>query len=99
MIVAPSERNPTLTRNYRILYNMTMTITVEEATTSLLDLLERVSHGEDFTILKDGREVARLLPSITSLPPRVPGTAAGMIKIASDFDAPLPDDILVGFQG
>ena len=36
---------------------MTMSITVEEATTSLLDLLKRVSHGEDFTILKDGREI------------------------------------------
>lgn len=78
---------------------MTMTITVEEANTSLLDLLDRVSRGEDFTILKDGREVARLLPSIASLPPRVPGTAAGMIKIAPDFDDPLPDDILAGFEG
>ena len=78
---------------------MTMSITVEEASTSLLDLLERVSQGEDFTILKDGLEVARLLPSISSLPPRVPGTAAGMIKIAPDFDAPLPDDILRGFEG
>ena len=78
---------------------MTMTITVEEANASLLDLLDRVSRGEDFTIIKDGREVARLLPSISSLPPRVPGTAAGMIKIAPDFDAPLPDDILAGFEG
>jgi len=78
---------------------MTMTVTVEEATTSLLDLLERVSRGEDFTILKDGLEVARLLPSTASLPPRVPGTAVGMIKIAPDFDDPLPDDILTGFEG
>ena len=78
---------------------MTMSITVEEATTSLLDLLKRVSHGEDFTILKDGREIARLSPSPASLPPRVPGTAAGMIKIAPDFDDPLPDDILAGFEG
>ena len=69
---------------------MTMSITVEEATTSLLDLLERVGHGEDFTILKHGRAIARLLPP-ASLPPRVPGTAAGMIKIAPDFDNPLPD--------
>ena len=53
-----------------------MSITVEEANTSLLDLLERVRHGEEFRILKDGLEVARLLPSIASLPLRVPGTAA-----------------------
>ena len=78
---------------------MTMSITVEEATISLLDLLERVSNGEDFTILKDGREIAQLSPSPNTLPPRVPGTAVGMIKIAPDFDDPLPEDILAGFEG
>jgi antitoxin (DNA-binding transcriptional repressor) of toxin-antitoxin stability system len=69
---------------------MTVNITVEEASSHLLDLLDRVSHGEDFAILKDGREIARLLPSQPPLPPRVPGTAAGLIKIAPDFAIPLP---------
>ena len=32
------------------------------------------------------------------LPPRVPGTAIGMITIASDFDDDLPDDILDAFE-
>jgi len=78
---------------------MTVSISIEEANTSLLDLLELLCHGEEFTILKDGQEIARLLPSTPVLPPRVPGTAAGMIKISPDFDAPLPDDILAGFEG
>lgn len=33
-----------------------------------------------------------------SLPPRVPGTALGMITIAPDFDDDLPDDILDAFE-
>ncbi len=35
-----------------------MSITIEEATTSLLDLLDRVDKGEEITIIKDGREIA-----------------------------------------
>ena len=33
-----------------------------------------------------------------SLPPRVPGTAIGMITIAPDFNDDLPDDILDAFE-
>jgi hypothetical protein len=32
------------------------------------------------------------------LPPRVPGTAIGMITIAPNFDDDLPDDILDAFE-
>ncbi|BDA66156.1 toxin-antitoxin system, antitoxin component, PHD family [Calothrix sp. PCC 7716] len=77
---------------------MTINITVEEATTSLLEMLSRVSKGEEVSILKDGQQIARLLPALPTLPPRVPGTAAGMIKIMPDFDDPLPDDILEAFE-
>ena len=77
---------------------MTMSITIEEVTTSLLDLLDRVSKGEEITILKDGQQIARLVPPLPALPPRVPGTAAGMITIAPDFDDSLPDDILAAFE-
>ena len=33
-----------------------------------------------------------------SLPPRVPGTAIGMVTIAPDFDDDLPDDVLDAFE-
>ena len=77
---------------------MTVSITIEEATTNLLDLLDRVNKGEEITILKDGQQIARLVPPLPTLPPRVPGTATGMIIIAPDFDEPLPDDILAAFE-
>jgi hypothetical protein len=35
---------------------------------------------------------------IVSLPPRVPGTALGMITIGPGFDDDLPDDILDAFE-
>jgi antitoxin (DNA-binding transcriptional repressor) of toxin-antitoxin stability system len=77
---------------------MTVSITIEEATTNLLDLINRANKGEEITILKDGQQIARIVPPLPTLPPRVPGTAAGMITIAPDFDEPLPDDILAAFE-
>jgi prevent-host-death family protein len=39
-----------------------------EAKTHLPQLLERVAHGEEFTITKHGKPVARLVPIITGKP-------------------------------
>ncbi len=39
-----------------------------EAKTHLPQLLERVAQGEEFTITKHGKPVARLVPVITSTP-------------------------------
>ncbi|MBN3909757.1 MAG: type II toxin-antitoxin system Phd/YefM family antitoxin [Nostoc sp. NMS1] len=37
-------------------------ITIEEATKNLYKLLEKVAKGEQFVLMKEGKEVARLLP-------------------------------------
>jgi prevent-host-death family protein len=39
-----------------------------EAKTHLAQLLERVAQGEEFTITKHGKPVARLVPVITATP-------------------------------
>ncbi|MGZ5950386.1 MAG: type II toxin-antitoxin system Phd/YefM family antitoxin, partial [Isosphaeraceae bacterium] len=39
-----------------------------EAKTHLPQLLERVAQGEEFTITKHGKPVARLVPAITATP-------------------------------
>jgi antitoxin (DNA-binding transcriptional repressor) of toxin-antitoxin stability system len=36
--------------------------TIEEATKNLYNLLEQVAKGEQFVLIKEGKEVARLLP-------------------------------------
>jgi prevent-host-death family protein len=78
---------------------MTLTVNIHEAKTQLSKLLVRVSSGEEIVIAKAGKPVARLVP-VTSQPTRrVPGSAAGQIRIAEDFDAPLPEEILVEFEG
>ncbi|HEY9631130.1 MAG TPA: hypothetical protein V6C84_27890 [Coleofasciculaceae cyanobacterium] len=47
---------------------------------------------------KDGIAVARLMLVPEALPPRLPGSAKGLITIAPDFDAPLPDEILAALD-
>jgi prevent-host-death family protein len=78
--------------------DMTGTISVQEAESSFSDLLERVSRGEEVTILRNGEAIARLVPTVHKLPRRTPGSAKGLMTIAPDFDDPLPDDILDAFN-
>lgn len=73
---------------------MSTSINVHDAKTHFSELLERVRGGEEIIISKAGRPVARLVPLA---PPgdRVPGSRAGRMWMADDFDAPLPDDFLI----
>ena len=72
-------------------------VNVHEAKTHLSRLLERVTAGDEVVIAKAGKPVARLVP--VAVPgKRSIGIDAGRVFIAEDFDAPLPDDLLEGFQ-
>jgi len=77
---------------------MTAQVNIHEAKTHLSKLLERVMLGEEIIIAKSGKPVALITPYGKSLRKRVPGTAEGQITIAPDFDAPLPESILEGFE-
>jgi prevent-host-death family protein len=77
---------------------MTVTLNVHEAKTHLSKLIERVQGGEEIIIAKAGRPVARLVPIARPTTARQPGSAAGMVVLADDFDAPLPDSILEAFE-
>lgn len=74
-----------------------MKVNVHEAKTHFSKLIERVLLGEEITIARAGRPVARLVPAVTRPTRRVPGSAAGKVQIADDFDAPLPDELLKEF--
>ncbi len=78
---------------------MAVEVNVHEAKTHFSKLLQRVMVGEEVVIAKAGRPVARLVPYSAGSLPRVPGRYAGQIRIADDFDAPLPDDLLDQFDG
>ena len=74
-----------------------MEVNIHEAKTHLSRLLERVSLGEEVTIMRSGTPVARLVP-IQKLPDcRQLGWAAGEFVVPEDFDAPLPPDVLESF--
>ncbi len=72
-------------------------VNVHEAKTHLSRLLERVEKGEKLVIARSGEPVAMLVPIEGE--PRRPGRLAGRIRIAGDFDSPLPEDVARAFRG
>ena len=74
-------------------------VNVHDAKTRLSELLGRVEGGEEITIAKAGRPVARLVPVRDSTGERVPGSAKGKVAIRKDFDEPLPEPLLKEFEG
>lgn len=77
---------------------MALQVNVHEAKTQLSQLLQRVSCGEDVIIARAGKPIACLSRIPQELEQRRPGSARGLIRVAPDFDAPLPDDILADFE-
>lgn len=75
---------------------MTTSVGVHEAKTHLSRLLERVAAGEDVEITNRGRVVARLVGPVEQ---RVNfGFDRDRVRVADDFDAPLPEDLLAAFE-
>ncbi len=68
-----------------------------EAKTNLSQLVDRAAAGEEIIIAKNGVPLARLVPLETSPVRRTPGGWEGGVRIADDFDAPLPPDLLAAF--
>jgi prevent-host-death family protein len=74
-------------------------VNLYEAKTQLSNLVERAAAGEEIIIAKAGKPMARLMPLAQPRPPRKPGGGKGKIWIAEDFDDPLPEEIMAGFEG
>lgn len=70
---------------------------VHEAKTHLSALLRAVDAGEEIEIVRNGEPIARLVPAG---PRRVRafGTDRGLVVVADDFDAPLPDEVVTAFE-
>ena len=74
-------------------------INIHEAKTQFSKLIESVALGEKIIIAKAGKPAAMLVPVPAQKPARSPGAMKGKIRIADDFDAPLPDDVQAAFEG
>jgi prevent-host-death family protein len=66
-------------------------VNIHQAKTHLSRLVERVESGEEIVIARAGRPVARLVPYRARRTPRVPGGWEGRVRVAADFDAPIPE--------
>ena len=66
-----------------------------QAKTHLSALVDRAAAGEELVIAKAGRPLARLVPLAKERPHRRSGFLKG-VRVAGDFDAPLPPEILTG---
>jgi prevent-host-death family protein len=75
------------------------TVSIYEAKTRLSHLVDRAMQGHEVVITRHGRPVARLVPAVRPRSPRRLGALRGKIRVAADFDAPLPDDLLALFEG
>lgn len=76
---------------------MTKSVGVHEAKTHLSRLLDDVLAGEEVLITRRDRVVARLVPPAPAADRRV-GLDVGRLQVPDDFDAPLPHDVLAGFE-
>ena len=65
---------------------------ISEAKAELSALIEAVQNGSEVIIAKAGKPIARLVAFRGPTRPRTPGSMAGDIWIAPDFDT-LPDDM------
>ncbi len=69
---------------------------ISQAKAELSALIEAVQKGQEVILAKAGKPVARLIAYRGPARPRTPGSMAGQIWIAPDFDR-LPDDIAEAF--
>lgn len=70
---------------------------ISEAKAELSALIEEVLSGNEVIIAKAGKPVVRLVKHQGPKGPRQPGSMAGEVWIAPDFDA-LPDDMAEAFD-
>lgn len=64
---------------------------VREAQDYLPKLISDARHGKTILIMGEDDQVVQLVPVPTPPKLRKAGSARGLIKMASDFDAPLAD--------
>jgi prevent-host-death family protein len=70
---------------------------ITEAKANLSALIAKVCEGQEIIIGRAGKPVAVLVPYFKAAHLCNPGSLSGKIRMAKDFDAPLPHDIAIAF--
>ncbi|MDP9225288.1 MAG: type II toxin-antitoxin system prevent-host-death family antitoxin [Actinomycetota bacterium] len=63
-----------------------MKVNIHEAKTQLSRLVDRAAEGEEITIARAGKPIAKLVAYRAQTQRRVPGAWRGQVWIAADFD-------------
>jgi prevent-host-death family protein len=66
-------------------------VNIAEAKARLPELIDAALRGEEVIIARRNKPVVRLVVAESARPSPVFGKYGGRIRIAEDFDAPLPD--------
>ena len=72
-------------------------VNIHEAKTQMSKLIELAQRGEEFIIAKADKPVARIVP--LGKIKRKLGILDGTIEVPGNFNEPLPDKVLVQFEG
>jgi prevent-host-death family protein len=74
-------------------------VNIYEAKTHFSQLVDRAAAGEDVIVSRNGKPLVRIT-RLQAPKRRVKlGVLKGKLKVPAGFDAPLPDDVLAGFEG
>lgn len=81
------------------MYKVQNMINMHEAKTHFSELVNAATEGREIFIAKAGKPVAKLVPLDPKKPKVRFGILKGKMKVADDFDAPLPDELIDLFEG
>lgn len=75
-------------------------VSICDARTRFSELVDRAAAGEDVVVSRNGNPLVRITRLEGGQKPRIKfGVLKGKIKMAADFDAPLPAEVLAEFDG
>ena len=75
------------------------TVNIYDAKTRLSQLVDKAAGGEDVIVSRNGKPLVRITRLERAKRQIRFGVLKGKIRIAKDFDAPLPEDVLAAFEG
>jgi prevent-host-death family protein len=75
-------------------------VNIYDAKTRFSELVDKAAAGDEVIVSRNGKPLVRITRLEGGQKQRIKfGTLKGKIKLSADFDAPLPDEVLAGFEG
>jgi antitoxin (DNA-binding transcriptional repressor) of toxin-antitoxin stability system len=75
-------------------------LSTEQLLGDLAKLVWLIKQGEELALMENGKEIATIIPRpVKPCEPRPFGLAKGQFVVPPDFNAPLPEVVLLEFEG